>query len=126
MKKIKIEPILFSLLIFVAFLSGIFIGRVTYKRSTVVPRDDAAESSSDIFSDNTYSTEIYINGKININAANIEDLSILPGIGQSIAQNIVDYRNEHGPFKNIDELKNIYGIGNAIIDNIHDYLTVGN
>ena len=49
----------------------------------------------------------------------------LPGIGDTIAQRIVAYREQHGPFKNIDELKNVDGIGDKKFAAIRGAVTVG-
>ena len=62
--------------------------------------------------------------KVNINTANIEKLQTLPGIGESIAQKIIDYRNENGKFKAIEELKNVSGIGESKYKNIKDKISV--
>lgn len=62
--------------------------------------------------------------KVNINTANIEKLQTLPGIGESIAQKIIDYRNENGKFKAIEELKNVSGIGESKYNNIKDKISV--
>jgi competence protein ComEA len=54
---------------------------------------------------------------VNINTADAEMLSSeLTGIGQSKAEAIVTYRNQHGPYKNIEELTNVKGIGIATIE----------
>jgi competence protein ComEA len=63
-------------------------------------------------------------GKININLATAEELTNLPGIGPSYAQRIVDYREEHGPFKTIEDLLNVRGIGDRTFDKIRDRVTV--
>lgn len=57
---------------------------------------------------------------IDINTAGPEELQDLKGIGPALAQRIVDYRAEHGPFRNIEELKNVSGIGDAIFDGLKD------
>ncbi len=49
--------------------------------------------------------------KVNINTANASLLDTLPGIGPVKAQNIIDYRTEHGPFLSIEEIQNVWGIG---------------
>jgi competence protein ComEA len=65
------------------------------------------------------------NGKININQADVDDLDKeLPGIGPVIAQRIVDYRNNHGPFQKIEDLKNVSGIGDKIFNDLKDLVTV--
>ncbi len=63
-------------------------------------------------------------GAVNINTATLEELQMLPGIGESIAQNIVDFRNANGPFASIDELIKVKGIGVNKLDAIRDNLTL--
>lgn len=65
-----------------------------------------------------------IEEKININTANIEELQKLNGIGESKAQNIIDYRNKNGEFKDKEEIKNVQGIGEAAYEKIKDNITV--
>lgn len=62
---------------------------------------------------------------IDINTATAEELQELMGIGPVLAQAIVDYRAEHGPFDSIDELLEVSGIGEAKLDNIRDDVTLG-
>ncbi|MGI5911395.1 MAG: helix-hairpin-helix domain-containing protein [Syntrophomonadaceae bacterium] len=64
-------------------------------------------------------------GKVNINTASVQEMADkLDGIGPSLAQRIVDYRNSNGMFKNIEEIKNISGIGDKRFEAIKDKLTV--
>jgi competence protein ComEA len=62
--------------------------------------------------------------KIDINRAELWLLEALPGIGESLAQRIVDYRSEHGPFKRIEDLLKVSGIGEGTFNKIKDYITV--
>ena len=62
--------------------------------------------------------------KIDINRAEAWLLEALPGIGETRAQAIVDYRNENGPFKRIEDLLRVKGIGEGTFDQIKDYITV--
>lgn len=61
--------------------------------------------------------------KINLNTATLEELDTLPGIGPALAQRILDYRAQHGSFKDIAELKEIKGIGDALFDEIKEKVT---
>ena len=62
--------------------------------------------------------------KININTANLEELTKLPGIGEATANKIISYRKETGKFKTIEDLKNVPGIGNSKFDNLKDMITI--
>jgi competence protein ComEA len=62
---------------------------------------------------------------IDINTATAEELDTLPGIGPTIAQRIVDYRNANGPFATIQDIVNVAGIGDATFAEIKDLITVG-
>lgn len=62
--------------------------------------------------------------KININKAAQTEIETLPGIGPSTALKIINYRNEHGKFKNIRDIKNVSGIGDSKFENIKEYICV--
>lgn len=64
------------------------------------------------------------NELININTSTVEELTSLPGIGESKALNIIKYREENGGFKNIEEIKNVSGIGEDVFSKIKTYITV--
>ena len=61
---------------------------------------------------------------VNINTATVDQLDTLPGIGPTTAQNIVDYRNQHGLFSQIEDIMNVPGIGPATFDVIKDLISV--
>ena len=73
---------------------------------------------------NTQNGEKGGNEKVNINTANQSELDSLPGIGPSLAQRIIDYREENGAFKSIEELQNVKGIGNAKYEDIKNDVTI--
>ncbi len=62
---------------------------------------------------------------ININTATATQLESLPGIGPTTAQNIINYRTQHGQFATIEDIMNVPGIGPATFDSIQNLITVG-
>lgn len=62
--------------------------------------------------------------KIDLNRAEAWLLEALPGIGETRAQAVVDYRSEAGPFQRIDDLLKVEGIGPETLELISDYVTV--
>ena len=62
-------------------------------------------------------------GKININAADADTLTLLPGIGPVLGQRIVDYRDAHGPYTAPEQLLEVQGIGPKTLEGLQDYIT---
>jgi len=48
---------------------------------------------------------------LDLNSARLEDLMELPGIGEKLAQRLVEYRKSHGGFRSVEDLRNVRGIG---------------
>jgi competence protein ComEA len=61
-------------------------------------------------------------GKMNINTASADELENLPGIGEVLAQRIVEYRTKNGPFKMLIDLKKVQGVTNATLDKVKDLI----
>jgi comEA protein len=61
---------------------------------------------------------------VNINTASAKELDALPGIGEVLAQRIIDYRNANGPFQSVDDLIKVKGIGEKTLEKIKPYATV--
>ncbi len=62
---------------------------------------------------------------VDINHAPKEALVSLPGIGDAMAERILAYRREHGPFHTIGELCNVKGIGKKKLERLAPYCTLG-
>jgi competence ComEA-like helix-hairpin-helix protein len=60
---------------------------------------------------------------IPVNQAKTEDLDRLPGIGPGLAQRIVAYREQQGPFPDLESLKEVKGIKEKTLEKIRPYLT---
>ncbi len=69
-------------------------------------------------------TLVFAGEIININTADKEVLMSVKGIGERRAEAIINYRNEHGPYKSIDQLAEIKGIGQALVDANRSILSV--
>ncbi len=63
-------------------------------------------------------------GLVSINKAGVEELDTLSGIGPSIAKKIIEYREDNGGFKTIEELKLVPGIGEKLFDKIKDEISI--
>jgi competence protein ComEA len=61
---------------------------------------------------------------INLNTATLDQLESLPGIGPSLGQRILDYRQEHGPFRSVEDLLNVSGIGEKRLADLRSKVTV--
>ncbi len=65
------------------------------------------------------------NGPIDLNRATARELIQLPGVGEVIAKRIVDFREEHGPFKRVEDLMKVKGIGEKSLERIRPYIRIG-
>lgn len=118
MKKAGLLLILVTILM-IGLMAGVFIGRrmgsVTVSVNEMRNADPSVPSA----------TNANVTGKININTANLQQLSMLPGIGDTIAQRIIDYRDLNGNYQTIDELMFVDGIGEKRLEEITPYITTG-
>ena len=61
---------------------------------------------------------------ININSAKLEDLILLPGIGENTAKKILELREARGGFRMLNELLDVKGIGEVKFNNIKKYIFI--
>ena len=62
--------------------------------------------------------------KININLSSKDELIKIPGVGEAIAERIIEYREQNGGFSSISEIMNVKGIGNAKFNSMKDYICI--
>jgi competence protein ComEA len=60
--------------------------------------------------------------KVDVNTADWTELVTIPEIGQTLAQRIVDYRGQHGPFQSVDDLRHVRGIGPKTLERLKSYV----
>jgi competence protein ComEA len=65
-----------------------------------------------------------LRGVVNINVASIEELTVLPGIGESRARAIIALRDERGGFESVDELVEVKGIGESMLAKLRPYVSL--
>lgn len=117
MKKSANLVVLTSAIIGFAVLIGIFIGRIT--------AGDTIQIEKHQFPSVNTESNTNKDGIIDINTADEDVLSLLPGIGEVLANRIVEYREKNGPFKDVRDLLNIPGIGETKLNGIIDYIMIG-
>jgi competence protein ComEA len=65
-----------------------------------------------------------VDGVVNVNTASVEELQLLPGVGERRAEQIVEMRKERGGFKSVDELTDVTGIGDSMLERMRDHVTL--
>lgn len=61
---------------------------------------------------------------IDLNQASAAQLTRLPGIGEALAKRIVDFREQHGPFKRVEDLMKVKGIGEKSFQKLRPHIKV--
>jgi competence ComEA-like helix-hairpin-helix protein len=62
---------------------------------------------------------------LDLNAAHLEDLMELPGIGEKLAQRLMEYRRSHGGFRSVEDLRKVQGIGEKRMERLRPLVRTG-
>lgn len=89
-----------------------------------VERSDGIDTSASV-SHSDWPDSLLEDEVINLNTAAWRDLARLPGIGETRAKTIVEYRQKNGPFRCVDDLMQVKGVGTQTLEQLRSYVTVG-
>ena len=63
-----------------------------------------------------------LQGVVNVNTASVEELQLLPGVGEARARAIVDLRKQRGGLKSMEDLRDVKGIGDASLERLRPHV----
>ena len=106
-------------------VAGLAAALLSFTPITAMAAGTQAKNPLSIPNQSSQQGQMSQNGKVNINQASATQLQKV-GISHKVAQNIVAYRNQHGPFKNTKDLTNVKGVTPKMVQKIQGKLTVGN
>jgi len=86
--------------------------------------DNVIIQDNSISSTDSNNNEITSSGLVNINSATKEQLITVPGIGETKAVKIIEYRENNGKFNTAQDIMNVSGIGTSMYEKIKDYIEV--
>ena len=127
MRKPHFSMLVLVTLIFVCYTCGYFHG-ISQRKSQItvsVTKEIPTKPQQIVFKEITAEKEREAGFPISINHAQKDDLMTLPGIGDVLAQRILDYREIHGKFTSVEELLNIEGIGEKRLEELLDLIVIG-
>ena len=118
------KKICYTVLVLAALTAGVFLGRMSVlsNGAAVTASGNYAAFPEAVLDFSSKTAEE--SALVNINTADKNELMCLPGIGESKADGILEYRRKNGAFQSEDELKAVNGIGDGMLDKIRNYITV--
>lgn len=118
------KKIIAAILITAALFVGVFVGTCAVLSKTVIIKPQNNEKQSMLPLSASPSKNTDTDTKVNVNTADIDELMGLPGIGETLANRIILYREKNGEFKTIEELMAVDGIGEGKFDDIREYVKI--
>ena len=113
--------------LFVGFTLGLFVGRNTGSGTVTlaVPAQMQTAPTTAATAPTQTVPEETVSFPVNINTADADTLTALPGIGRVLAERIVAYRRQNDPFRAVEEIMKVEGIGEKKAEAILELITVG-
>lgn len=113
--------------LFVGFTLGLFVGRNSGSGTVTLAIPAQMQTAPTTAATAAAETvpEETVSFPVNINTADADTLTALPGIGQVLAERILAYRQQNGPFRVIEEITKVEGIGEKKAEAILELITVG-
>ena len=126
MKKINSSAVLILLtLVLGCFCTGFLLGKGSSGLHLATERELPTPGETESIDPSELAADGITLFPININTADLDSLMMLPGIGESYAQRIIEYRESNGMFRSVSEIMEVKGIGKGRFEDIKNYITVG-
>jgi len=117
----KIQKRYYVLIFIFAVAAGVFLKTVEEKPFEIIKSPVVYAPERDVVKAEEYQDTSH---KININQADIKELGELYGIGEKMAQRIIEYRTKNGKFEVIQDIMKVNGIGEKTFNEIKDDICV--
>lgn len=113
--------------LFVGFTLGLFVGRNSGSGTVTlaVPAQMQTAPTTAATAPTQTVPEETVSFPVNINTADADTLTALPGIGRVLAERILAYRQQNGSFRAVEEIMKVEGIGEKKAEAILELITVG-